>query len=789
MNEIDLLPDVPDLPSFKTSTKKGMTHQLSPEANTKDYIGSLLDQNVNWDRELSKTDRFMLGGATPEEATQYIINKYPDKDVTSIKGRLMVRDKRGEGEWYPGNKIGFTSGDVVEGVGAEGQSILAGLLTAPVGGAIMAPLAGATGGLIGYAAREGTQELGGYQKQSQDELFREGAKRGLQDLAMGYTFTGGGKILDMTRGAGFVPPHGNLRRDIVNITNSGLPAPMPHQVLPPGSVAGRVSTQGASYSKHAQDLYLDQADAAVSRLRSLKGNQSPYRLGIQLEKESKTAVQSRTKELTKPFSKVHPEATGLKTKAAVNSWLGRTKKELNAGYANVRRISNRDGTVFDLTSARQTFDELGVSGVKTEDIASEILDLQGEAFTNRIPSFVNVAETPQGKLARVGFLLRELDPTQTNFEVIKQLRTQVGDVIENAPWNANINTGSAKKMYGVLTDAMKNPSNASPAYLTAFEKVNKKAANRFSILETSKIRQAIQTDDLISLGDGLGVPGGMTPQVRQVLATEPEKLNAISLFGMKKMLLNKNGARAGINEWIDKDPVGFQFLFGKKGKWMNDLADEIDKFNSSSLVNTVNNNTKPMLYAKSLLLDDGMSRADVQKLVTSYGGKGSKGHELLRFAILNDIAEQSIVPGKKTAFTVNSAAYTKAIKPYKKNGAWSEILTDADRMELQHMDPYARLILNTGQDVGTTLEQAQAVAKLKKPSTFIGGVHDIGMGKFIASLMMKPRISHAVTGSSGVAPLPTDMLESAALMSNAFTRSVIADPDIQEMLPQWMKKE
>lgn len=770
------------------------SHKSPPDEDMKEYIGSLLNYEVNWKKELPSEDRFMLGGAKPEEATQYIINKYPDKDVTSIKGRLMVRDKFGEGDWYPANKPGFTGGDVAGAVGAEGQSLLGGLLTAPVGGPVVAPVMGALGALGGFALREGGQSMGGYQKQSPRELVSEGFDRFAVDAGTGLAFTGAGKLIDVTRGAGFVPPHSVYRRDIANIANTDNTF-MPHQLLPPGSAPGRISTQGAAFSKKAQDMYLDQALNAWQEMKRIKGGKSPYRLGIELERESRKVVERNAAKYVKPFKGAYPEATGFRTKEAFNSWNVKTKADLRKGYAKVRKIADDEKMAFNLSPAKEKFEELGVYGSKTEDVAVDLANadsrqlvdsiISGKAPSERVSSFINVAPTPQGKLNRVGFLLKQLDDEQASFEVIKQLRTQVGEVIENAPWDANINTASAKRLYGSLTDTLKNPKNATQGYIDAFETVNQKAVNRFSILEKSAVRKAIQTDDVISLGNKLGKPGGMTPEVRAVLSTEPEKLNAIALAGMKNTLTSDDGAKIAMQNWIDADPVGFEFLFGKKGKWMNDLAGEIDAFNSSELATTVRNNTKPLLYTKNLLLDEGMSRADVQKIVASYGGRGSKGHELLKFSMLSDIAEKSMVPGKKVGWTIDAKKFQAAVKPYRKNGSWNEILEAGDRVNLETMDSVARLLLAQGQDVGTTLEQAQSIAQLKHPGSFLKGVRSIGVGKAIAAVMMRPGVVRSITGSTTKTPLATSMLESSALIANSVTRSVIADPDIQEKLPDW----
>jgi len=748
---------------------------------------------VDWNRDLSKgTDRLDLGMSSTNQAKlKKLKDKYPDKSFAVIGQRLMAHDGKG---WFPVDRPAVDANDFMDFLGEEGLPIAGAMVGSAIPG-VGTLLGGTVGGLIGYGAKEASESARGYQTKSPWEVVKEGGFRAGMDTFFGLGGKGIQKSAEFLSGKMVKPPHSSYMRDIEAIDRmQDLPGYMPHQVTTPGAMINRPSIQGASTSPAAQNLLLEQAGKASKELRTIAPKQSRYRTGIQLKAEAKAAYDRVDRGIKRPYAQATPEITGVQSKQAVNQWIRTKNTRINSLYNKAGKAQSIENPIFDLTNARNTIDDLGVFGIAPDEIVDTgILAANGDKLVKSIPSFINVTNEPMKKLARVSYLIKNLSPEQLDYEVIKQLKTATGNAIEKAPWDANMDSGAAKKLFGSLADTLNNPVGGmksvngilvpiaeTPIFNKAIRKATAETADKYRILDKGKIRQMIQTDDVHTLGTRLGKPGTMSPEVREVLSTRPDELNAISLYGMKNVVDNPKGAVAALDDWANSDGPGFNLLFGKNREALNRSAREIDAFNSSSLAATVQGNSKPLGVLRDLLLAKDMSRADTQALIKSMGGRGSKGHEMLRGAMLEYIAEQSIIPATKTGWTVSAKSIQNAVKPFRRNGAWHEILSNEERTAVNGIEAYARLVLKTGADVGTTLEQAAAFSDLKHPSTFVRGMREIGVNRVIATMLMKPNVVKRYIGISKGAPFAGEVFDAAGRIASGFTRSIFADPALKE---------
>jgi len=85
---------------------------------------------------------------------------------------------------------------------------------------------------------------------------------------------------------------------------------------------------------------------------------------------------------------------------------------------------------------------------------------------------------------------------------------------------------------------------------------------------------------------------------------------------------------------------------------------------------------------------------------------------------------------------VDNKGLSSEIKRLKQSGVWNRVLTAEDRTRLKGIDSYARRVFKSLTDTGTSLEQAQAIAALKAPSTFLQGLHAL----FVNNRVMAPLI-------------------------------------------------
>jgi hypothetical protein len=357
---------------------------------------------------------------------------------------------------------------------------------------------------------------------------------------------------------------------------------------------------------------------------------------------------------------------------------------------------------------------------------------------------MNVAETPIGKLSTV---LREIDRAsgiQFNYEVIKQWRTRVGDVIAQWPWNSSINSHHARNLYGTLSDIMMSPVNANPmtrAFTLQAARANGMSRAYYQMLDDPAVRKIIQSTSPAMLAADIGTPLHLTPNVRTMIEQMPgdyaRKFKDATL--VHDILLNPSGATQSLDNWVVNHPEGWSFLVGKDkvlGRAVKEAARSMDDLRASNLYVAMDAATKNREMAAKLLRAPGTGPNETKALVESVG---EQGRQKLREGIYHDIVDSVVTEGKKGIPMVDGAALKGIIKEYEATGAWQHVLTQADRVHLLGMKSYIDLVYKGAADAGVSLEAAKAITELKKPSTFISGAHKLTVNALAARVIMNPK--------------------------------------------------
>lgn len=629
-------------------------------------------------------------------------------------------------------------------------AVAASFLVGP--GALPQAAAAFGGTAVGHLAKEGVEEVRGYQLQPWSEV----AKQTLGEGAIAGATAGG---LGLARNAINVGTGGGLlniapedRAAQARVASSGLdlePLTAP-QLAPEHKVLQRLSRQAASTSTQSQNQMRLQEMSAEQALRSLKDSANATDIGRQtMRVTEKTFREKWFKTLKADKGFVSPEKGGRALQGAGKDFVSGSRNVVRAAYDKADTAAAAEQPVFNLQPALQQIKEIedSVRAALPDQTAPLGMHVPGTPGGPAIVSggSMNVAATPQGQLLDVIRDIKAIAPEQTNYEVVKQLRTRLFDLIDNHPWNWDFNKHQALNLYKTLTGVLERPANGAPEFVQAFKTANQAAAERFSILERPSLQRIIKADQPAKLASTYALPGQFTEEVYQALrAHSPEKLKQFQRSAQLQILQKPSGAMKAVTDWIRRDPDGFSRIVpAAERKAFLDTAQNVDRLASDKAVTLLNQQTRASQYVRTLLKDQ--DPAGVDEAIRAVGGHGTKGHKLLRAGAIEDTVASVTEKGPRGYLVVDHDRLKSHIETMKKSGVWEKVLTRDDRVKLAALDDYTRL-LQSGKDVGTSLEAAQEIGKLKHPTTFLSGLHQLSMNSLIARFLVSPASTKFLIG-------------------------------------------
>lgn len=649
----------------------------------------------------------------------------------------------------PGGKAAAT---IAMGMATGGTSVVTQMLA--YGGA-------AAGAHLG---KEAIEEARGTQLQPGSEVAAQaGVEAG---ITAGVTGIAGGvaKLAGITTGRGALQQHPEvtgLLKDIKKAKAEGLNtgALMAHQKIPENMILGRLGAQAESTSKAAQHNLMAQRISAFNALKSqqagsaLKGQRKV--LGI-----VRKAYNQEINNLKNKFSRITPREGDRTLASGVDDFVSASKARVSLKYNTADEMAARESPLFDISSAQtkgQTIRNLVLGEAQQVERRVEIpgISIKGTQITkprartiSEQPAPINVANTPELQLIGVVDDLARLEPTQINYEVVKQLRTRTGNIIETWPWEASVNKGQAKSLYSTLTNILENPTNKATKFVKAHTDASAAAKARYDFLDALPIQRLIKTEPSGKLIQELSRPNALTDVHMRLFADKSfpgDKLRNIKQGITGQLLLDDAGAIQAIQRYRINDPEAWRFLVRKnEERLIYSVANDIDKLNGSNIGQIVKKGVDATGVLDNLLLKKGTTRGDVLDIAQTLG---PNGREHLKTAIYNDIITKSEATVKGVP-TVDKTALGNIIKQYKTSGVWdTPILTKADRTKLQGLKSYLELVFYRGKDPGVSLEAAQAITNLKHPATFISGVHQLTVNSVMAKFLSSKTADRLLLGT------------------------------------------
>ncbi len=672
--------------------------------------------------------------------------------------RLMFKENWDDPreKWKSVEDQGFSMGDVADMGGPAliaGPTIAAGIMTGGASIPIQMLATGATAALS-HTGKEGIEALRGDQLQPGAEVATDALKQGAITAAMVGAGGLATKGFNAATGRGYMNPHPEVRTlldDVNKMKARGgeVTNPMLHQMAPENMVLNRIGAQAESTSKAAQHHLISQQQSALKA--GQEGiNSTMHKSGQKFVSIAKAEYKNAYNALNNKVSRVTPRQGQESGTKAIKTYLEGAKKGVTRAYQQADDMAQKENPMFDLSGVMRTGQQiketvLGIGKANEPTLVQgtpKVVD--GKTIfrrPNRIeppkPSTpLNVADTPHGPLLNVINDIEKLSSGQVNYEVIKQLRTRLGSVIDDMPWQANINTRQARNLYGALSDAMRKPVNGSEGFVKAIVGATEKAKARFDVMGQQSIRTMMSSENNGQLVLAASKPNQMTGDVLKVIQSGkagPKNVLRFRKGVQAQILMDENGAANAVNNYRRLDPEGYRVFFPKgEEKQLLKVAGKLDDLRNSPLHNIATQQLEGRNALHAILGRKDLSEASMQKLL---GQVGPGGRQQLRNGAYEDFVESSIAPGKMGIPTLDKGAMATKIAEYKVKGIWTRVLTKDDRVRLQGLKSYLDIVTGRGRDPGVSLEAAQAITSLKHPSTFLSGVHKLGVNTLLAHVL------------------------------------------------------
>lgn len=637
---------------------------------------------------------------------------------------------------------------------------------------------GQIGMATGIGALEGVTK---FTRPGEDRIgnMLTGAKWG---LGGGLSFVGITRLANLLRGTeGIIKQHpevAELNKMVQKARAKGLKVEplMIHQQTPENMITGRIGAQAESTSKIAQHRLANQQASTVPALESAKSADiTKYQAGKVILSTADKAYKAKLEQFNSILPRVTRRKAGKALKGGVQDFVEKSRKHVSNLYGKVDEAAKAENPIYDLSYARDTSSNirrLVLAQRPAKETPSSIINTQGDPLRN-VPvevSPINVAATPEGRLIGILDDIDDIADLQTNYEVIKSLRTRTGELIETWPWDSSVNKGQAKRLYKALSDIMNNPVNNAPKTVEAHIAASSAARARFESLDSSSIRRIIQSDNPFKISEDFGNIGGLTDEVmNEITKWSPQKAEIFKQYVRNnKILMEGDSALKNIREWQLKDPEAYRFIVPKNERAnLVSLAVKADEIRNSNIGVLVRSQTKAREAFNTLINQPGTSKTDIESIINSFGGRGTKGHRALRAAMYEDIIDKTVETGKFSS-VIDKAKLNRLLSEYEKSGAIN-ILTREDRIKIKGLQSYLRLINMRGKDPGVSLEAAQAITNLKHPATFIAGVHQLSVNSIMARMLMSERLSGIIFGSGAKAwQVPGNTVMKSGAIMDAF---------------------
>ena len=529
------------------------------------------------------------------------------------------------------------------------------------------------------------------------------------------------------------------------------------QQLPANPVTRRTGSQAVMASQESQGKILAQPGQLVGAAEATA--RAEGRTLEQTTRELQVRARTTYRRTSREVRNRYRVAAGGNRRGdqalqdSVDSVITGTRNQVNQLYGVADRAAAAEAPIFSIAGAKEEIRNIvaptrGRSASFDDDVDALIRSLGGESGN---PNVIPISEPLKAEFSSILKTLDKLDDTQTDYNVLKELRTRLFSLRDALPYERNNATRLANETYYALSRALNNPVSEAPAYREAIAQASTTAAARFRTLENEQLRAIVtrssNTGELVErFGDPNRIDAHLMGLIDQHASRQaaPFKQAVIS-----RQVMSDSGNVVRMENLRNTDPELFGWL--TKGSGVNaDLwargAQLMDDLNASNIAQAAQSQTRGLGVVEGLLARKGTSPSEINTIVEQFGGTGSTGHQSLINGAWELMVNRSVQVDQVGLISFNPQAAGTLIREFRESGVW-RILGSNDRLKMNALQRFASLRARTVSDVGATLEMASAISQLKNPSTFVSGAREIGVNKLFAFILSSDAANSVLLGS------------------------------------------
>lgn len=590
------------------------------------------------------------------------------------------------------------------------------------------------GGTTGEAAQEVAETVAGF---GGDEALSEIAGR---SLLKGTVATAGGAIGELTlrpafnlaTGAGVLALRRGASRAQQAAERLGL-GKLPLNSLTDNPLIKRLAGQARALTPTLQRYVEEQGAMMVNVMikhsfRSRKGitNKQALDALVKAEREEMERI-SNTALRHLHTKKTSLTQAGKQIQAALRDWDEAQQGLITAAYTEARSIAE---PVFSLVESKAVAREV-LEGVRS-NVAMERLPRAAQAAIERgeirQPTFrINTIPSDVRQVAQKLLLMADApEPVMSGGKVIpvvdqlRALRQELFDLKEAGGFGASAEARQAarfaKRMYGVVTNAIKEPPTIRgfgnqptdvAMFREAWDRANTMASDRFEMTEKLIFLNAAKSETPTQLAARLGDLSNPAAgdNIRELGLILPQRAyQDFKAAVISNLMDNPFQLRQALDS---AHPTVKKHIFGLNDEGiLRNAADAFDRLKSLNMSKAVQDQRKFTRAVGQLISTNKTAEIEtLEQIVKRNGGLSGSFGRIVRAGIIDDVVRKS-VRFKDGRSGIDPNKLNSALEKLKESGAW-RLLDPTERTFLNDHQAVTDLIRMTS-DVGASLQGAEA---------------------------------------------------------------------------------
>jgi hypothetical protein len=668
-----------------------------------------------------------LRAGTDAEKIAFYRQKYPGAEVAPAGDAGLEILVPGQPAMYT-NRPGADMGDLARGIGSVGPSM--------IGAAAPGYLPGMALAAGGELAREGLQSFTGTQRETPKEIgMNVAGAAGAEGLGRGL---GAAVKYGVNRALGRTASKQLSKEELIGYQKAvtegiDLPDFMKYQ-LTDSPVWQQWYAQMGQLNPEMKAKQILQARELIGSMKNELGQ-----LGGRQDRAAQEALaeayEGRLRGLQPPSLYGAGEALFQAARGGVST----RNKAMAREYANLDQIAQKENPVFDISQAQAAAKQRMTLGMATDEEsarqAQALIDQGVNVDPATFQAYINVAPTQEAKLARLNTLLANLKPEQTNWKVLKELRTQAGALREWSPnEKVGANKAQATAIFGDLTEGLQ--PKGSPKFSNAWKQANQTAKRYYEAKDYQTIQEILaapQAGQQEALADALASnPTAFGRSVMSVMADAGDDVRRNAADNLSAMIAHSKDPVGTLDAFKAKAPEAYRWLAPDKPaeanlmQWTRDVQD----LRNGPLADAWKAGEEQAGFAlKSLESKAGTPRTTQAFMAQVPPGEGQTAY---RVAVGEKIMNGAIKE-KDGGLVIDAKRMTENIEKVKTAGWWDEVLTDRERAIWSAYRDYARRTKSKSSS-GAGLVIAGLIGKLRDPQHALPAFAEIRAARYLSEV-------------------------------------------------------